>query len=459
MYKGHNQPHFPGELGYYDLRESHVQVRQAELAKQYGIHGFCYYYYWFSGKRLLEKPLDAMRENPDVDLPYCLCWANENWTRRWDGQDKHVLMGQDYSEEDDYAFAESLISHFRDKRYIRVDGKPLLVIYRTNLFPDISGSAERWRSVWRSSGIGEVYLIRAETVGEVIEPRSIGFDAACEFPPHPYDGDEVDVEDRREGFQGQVKDYLSMMNRIRARPRPPYTLMRGVCPSWDQTPRRMRDALSYVGSSPDRYAKWLSSAIRYALDHNQPDEQIVFINAWNEWGEGAYLEPSRQFGYRHLEATAEALRDPYHEDWELQQVTAIPIDFSICASALLEQDWIDATQAFLEAFPDEVETRLFLRVTTTSERVRDFVASRLGPLVERYQGRIRSKIALLAEGQTRTFPGLVADFPNRHVPDVQEFRYWWLQALGQSLDERGIPDAERLLTLASEAFLTWDKDR
>ncbi len=137
LFEGHYQPHLPADLGFYDLRLEEARLAQEAMAKEYGIHGFCYYHYWFNGKRLLEEPLDRKLKNPKEDLPFMLCWANENWTRTWDGLDKEVLIHQEYSFEDDITHIQHLILFFKDERYIKVNGKPIFIIYRPSFFPDI----------------------------------------------------------------------------------------------------------------------------------------------------------------------------------------------------------------------------------------------------------------------------------------------------------------------------------
>jgi len=159
-------------LGYYDLRLTEVMEQQAALARRYGIEGFCFYYYWFDGKRLLDRPIEQMLETGKPDFPFCLCWANENWTRRWDGQEHEILMAQSHSDEDDTAVILDLIRYFRDQRYIRVDGRPLILVYRITLFPDFAATAARWRAVCREQGIGEIYIAMVESF-ELVHAKNI----------------------------------------------------------------------------------------------------------------------------------------------------------------------------------------------------------------------------------------------------------------------------------------------
>jgi lipopolysaccharide biosynthesis protein len=311
-FAGHYQPHVPGPLGYYDLRDASARAAQAALARQYGITGFCYYHYWFNGKRLLETPLTEVLRSGQPDFPFCVCWANENWTRRWDGHDQEVLMAQTYSDEDSAALIRELLPTFRDERYIRVNGKPLFLVYRTGLLPDPKRAAEIWREEARRAGVGDLYLVRVETGLHGPEPRpeDLGFDAAMEFAPnwrgignhlHDVGGQPVPSDVRVHDYRTTARNHLS-------RPMPEYTLFRGVFPSWDNSVRRKHGATVFAHTSPQLYAYWLSTVAAQTLQHRAGDERIVFINAWNEWAEGCHLEPDQKNGFAYLEATARALR-------------------------------------------------------------------------------------------------------------------------------------------------------
>ncbi len=307
---GHYQPHLPGELGFYDLRLVEVQKRQIELARKYGIYGFCYHYYWFGGKRLLERPLKQFLEDSDLDLPFCLCWANESWTRQWDGLENEILVAQTHSPEDDLAFLRSIEPALRDKRYIRINGRPLLIIYRPSLMPDPGATAQRWRDYCQKSGIDDLYLAAVQAFDTDDPPA--GFDAAVEFPPHKLAKGAPLLNSRLEivnpAYQGAVVDYLHLVESAEAVAPPRFTLFRGVCPSWDNEPRRPGRGYTLMNSSPALYKRWLTQACLLTAHNPDPDKRIVFINAWNEWGEGAHIEPDRKFGYAYLQATANTLK-------------------------------------------------------------------------------------------------------------------------------------------------------
>lgn len=307
QFLGHQQPHLPGDLGFYDLRLDGIMKQQAELARAYGLFGFCFHHYWFDGRRLLEMPLNHFLQNGDIDIHFCLCWANENWSRRWDGSDHEILMAQAHSPEDDLAFLDSLVTAFEDPRYIRIDDKPVLIVYRATLLPDISATAERWRRRARERGIPDLYLVAAKSF-DVGNPATFGFDAGVEFPPHQLGLKETTKEFQlvNPDFRGKIFDYTTCAGRAGKRRYTDHTCFKTVMPSWDNTARKRSSAHIFAGSTPERYALWLKDAIRATLDL-KPSERLLFINAWNEWGEGAYLEPDSQLGYAYLRATADAL--------------------------------------------------------------------------------------------------------------------------------------------------------
>jgi GT2 family glycosyltransferase len=306
-FAGHYQPHIPSELGFYDLRIPEVREQQASLAGEYGVSGFCYYYYWFNGKRLLSRPLDEILATGQPDFPFCLCWANENWTRTWDGQDSHVLIAQNHSLEDDIAFIQSLFPALRDSRYIRIDGKPLILVYKVALLPDAARTVLAWRDQCRVAGIGEIYLACVHNSANPAlnaDPGMIGFDAAIEFPPS---GRGVINSPPRQllnvKFRGLCYDYIATMKKFMHAKCPPYMFFRGVMPSWDNTARRQDSGHIFLGSSPQAYAQWLETAAEWTARMHVGDERLLFINAWNEWAEGNHLEPDRKNGRAYLEAT------------------------------------------------------------------------------------------------------------------------------------------------------------
>ena len=306
QFVGHYQPRLPGELGFYDLRVPEIMKRQVELAKNYGIHGFCFHYYWFSGrKRLLERPLNQFLADRSLDFPFCVCWANENWTRRWDGSEAEILMEQRHEPQDDLEFIEDISPILKDRRYIRVNGRPLIIVYRVDILPDARKTADIWRKYCASRGIGEPWLVAAQSFG-ISDPRRYGFDAAVEFPPHNSGklGRLTDLEFLNADFQGRVHSYESYVEQEIDFSWPEYNLYKTIVPSWDNEARRPGRGTIFAGSSPALYEKWLES-IRQATDVNcaEYDQKLVFINAWNEWAEGAHLEPDRRFGYAYLDAT------------------------------------------------------------------------------------------------------------------------------------------------------------
>lgn len=324
-FKGHYQPHLPTDLGFYDLRLEETMIQQVTLAKEYGIHGFCYYHYWFNGKLLMERPLEQMLDNPDIIMPFCLCWANENWTRRWDGSESEILIKQNYDLSDDREHIKYLIRFFKDDRYICIHGKPVMLVYRTELLLDIQETVKIWKEECLKAGLKGLYLIRVENFVKDVDPTPIGFDASVDFAPD-FSLPTVKYLKKRKPilytwnklihkvglcknghYKNKVYDYDMLVSQSIKKKEPNFKRFSCVCPSWDNSARRKGHSLMYYGSTPKRFAEWTKHVVNRTTQTFDGDEKIFFINAWNEWAEGCHLEPDRKYGYQYLEAIRDSL--------------------------------------------------------------------------------------------------------------------------------------------------------
>ncbi|GLH76742.1 hypothetical protein SSBR45G_16500 [Bradyrhizobium sp. SSBR45G] len=309
-FKDHYQPRIPRDLGFYSLADVETMRRQAKLAKAGGVHGFVYYYYWFNGKRLLEKPLEQFLKARDIDMPFCLMWANENWTRRWDGMEGEVLISQDYLSDDDSRLLGDFNRHFKDPRYIRIQGRPLLMIYRPRLIPDTANVIARWREIFAKKFREDPIIVMSQSFDD-FDPGPNGLDGAIEFPPHkitkftPLRTAEHKILD--DTFSGQIYSYDDVAKYSLEEPTPSFPLIKTAVPSWDNDARRQGTGLVIQGSTPQKYEAWLAALVEQAQKTPFFGEPIVCINAWNEWCEGAYLEPDLHFGSAYLNATARAV--------------------------------------------------------------------------------------------------------------------------------------------------------
>lgn len=310
LYPGHAQPRVPWSRNYYDLSDPGARSRQAELAAKYGIYGFCYYHYWFKGKRLLETPLQQILRLRQPRFPFCLSWANEPWTRRWDGGDNELLMPQEYGGEEDWeTHFLSLLDAFKDERYIRVEGRPVFVIYRPGSIPRCEDMLELWNRLAVRHRLGGMYFIR--TLGGFPIAAQSGFDASMEFEPHytfAHSGSERLWQPLRlNGQEHLTFDYDHVWQLILARSprRSGEQIIPGAYVDWDNTPRLGSRGLSCIGSSPAKFAWYMTRQIERARELY--NSEFLFINAWNEWAEGAYLEPDERHGYAYLEAVRSAL--------------------------------------------------------------------------------------------------------------------------------------------------------
>lgn len=315
QFEGHQQPRFPADLGFYDLRSLTAMEQQADLARKYGIEGFCSYFYWFGGKRLLEKPLQIWLENPSLQLPLCLCWANERWARNWDGRSGITLIDQQHSDADDLAFIAHVAQYLKDPRYIRVDGKPLLLVYRPGLLPDAAATTRRWRQWCLEHGVGELHLAYVQGF-ERPDPASIGFDAAVEFPPNLATPPDLTAQQQliNPDYRGSVLDWRALANEVVNRQMPGYRLYPAVNPGWDNEPRRAGMGRTYLHASPRGFRDWLRATVQQRLAETDAHDRIIFINAWNEWAEGAVLEPDIRLGHAWLAAARDALLPPPKQD-------------------------------------------------------------------------------------------------------------------------------------------------
>ena len=332
-FKGHYQPHLPADLGFYDLRLPETRQAQADLARKYGIYGFCYYHYWFNGKRILERPFQEVFESRKPDFPFMLCWANENWTRIWDGGNNMVLLKQEHSREDDILHINTLIPYFKDERYIKVDGRPVFAIYKDLLFPDVRETIETFKSECRKHGL-DLYICNFEREAGTTKGDSsrLNFDAAIEFQPLSYalaDFLEKTKKEREPSFltlkrykdfigrrllgQKMEKNFIVDLARFvefeLERKAPSYKIFPGVSPGWDNTSRRVgKRANIFINGSSQLFKKWVENKVR-RFEPYSPDENFLFINAWNEWAEGNHLEPCQRHGHDYLKALNEGVME------------------------------------------------------------------------------------------------------------------------------------------------------
>lgn len=310
MFPGHYQSHVPADLGFYDLRVPETRAAQARLAQDYGVHGFCYYHYWFAGRRILERPFDEVLTSGEPDLPFCLCWANHSWNSVWQGCPDRILIEQTYpGMEDHEAHFSELLRAFQDPRYITVEGKPLFVVYKPDDIPDVAQVMDFWRGLARKAGLPGLHLVGISHRNEQWDPRPRGLDA-CSMQvlptrngriPRKYLSTKLNLW--LKGSQGQfsIYDYDEVMPILLRKRRPAFMDYPMVLPNWDNTPRSGMNGLVLHNSAPDLFRAHLRQGVQHAMA-NPPGHRIVFLKAWNEWAEGNYVEPDLRFGHGYLQA-------------------------------------------------------------------------------------------------------------------------------------------------------------
>lgn len=309
MFSGHYQPHLPADLGFYDLRVPEARKAQADMAKQYGLEGFCYYHYWFGGKQLLERPFIEVLKTGEPDFGFCLCWANETWSGVWHGEPKRVLVEQFYpGVEDHQAHFDYLLPAFQDKRYITVDERPVFVIYRPMNIPELKNTLNLWRNMALKAGLKGLHLVGVGKSRSDWDPKEYGFDASINprIPPLRDDWVSWRTPIKKISHYRQIKkqlptiySYEEVIPTLLKKLSPGIEDYPCVIPNWDNTPRSGSRGLVLNGSTPELFRKHLREGI--SLAKNLPEKsRFLFIKSWNEWAEGNHLEPDVKYGHEYL---------------------------------------------------------------------------------------------------------------------------------------------------------------
>ncbi|MDE8349052.1 MAG: glycoside hydrolase family 99-like domain-containing protein [Acidocella sp.] len=303
LFEGHYQPHVPADLGFYDLRLPEARQDQADLAKKYGIEGFCYYHYWFGhGQRILERPFEEILASGEPDFPFCLCWANHSWTGVWHGVPDRLLIAQTYpGPADNEAHFNSLLPAFQDPRYIKVDGNPVFLVFDPYGLPDARAFAAQWHEMALKAGLPGLHLLAIRHNGQNWNPHDGGFDGAIDMRI-PFFSKEWS-EGTRETL---ILDHRQVTAHEVAEPEPGITTYPCIGPSWDNTPRLGRRGIIYVNSHPDLFRETVRRAVG-VLAQRPAENQLMFLKAWNEWAEGNHLEPDLKFGHGWLEALRQGM--------------------------------------------------------------------------------------------------------------------------------------------------------
>lgn len=323
LFAGHQQPKKPLNGFYYDMTDHAARVWQANLAQKYGIYGFCYYHYWFDGKLLLEKPLESLLREKDIGLPFCLCWANEPWARTWDGKGNQILIEQRYGKEAEWLDHFSYLEPFlRDSRYIRIDNKPVIVIYRSSSIKCYDEMMQCWREAGRKRGIGELYIIDENNSFQNHYETACS-DAVLYLEPmytiqygrSVWEKVIQRIKSRTKGlrYQNNIHYYNYdelWRNILRRKENGSKTAYPGAFVSWDNTPRKGKKGVVIEGATPEKFQQYMQRQMEHA---KQAGSEYLFLNAWNEWAEGTYLEPDEDHSYQYLEAIAKLMQEKSQE--------------------------------------------------------------------------------------------------------------------------------------------------
>ncbi len=356
-YEGHWQPQLPSDTGFYDLRLPEARQMQADMAKEAGIYGFCYYHYWFNGKQLMERPVNEILASGEPDFPFMLCWANENWARNWDGGFKDVLMKQDYSHEDDIEHIRWLCKNvFSDRRYIRIADKPVFAVYRVALFPDFKETVQTWRKVAKEEFGMELYIIDTLFPNDKDIHQSISnvIDAYMEFRPIEIGATflpqiKVKLYDPNEPQEARpmVYNYSDYVDYCCAQPSQ-QRCFPCISPGFDNSPRRVgRTFQAFIEQTPTNFGRWLTDALYRTYSFTQEDENLVFINAWNEWAEGNHLEPDQKWGRQYLDETKRVIDMYEHEDKPADYDAEIQKRYEILKEKVTRTSFLEMPPTFI----------------------------------------------------------------------------------------------------------------
>lgn len=332
LFKGHYQPQIPADLGFYDLRLPEIREEQAKMAEEYGVEGFCYWHYWFgNGKRILERPFDEVVESGKPDYPFCLGWANHSWSNKTWQKTGHftkdvTFLEQTYPGKDDYILHfNTILPALKDKRYITVDGKPLFLVFAPEDIPDTKEFIELWQTLARENGLKGIYFVaRLSSVGMDYlgnkDIETVAHDRYQKYLDLGYDAVNSDmqryaqikvaglanraIKSLMRKYVGNVSaslfDYEKIMNNFYIEEEKREEVHPQIIPRLDRTPRSGKDARVYTDSTPEKFGNAIESALDIVKNKN-PEHRILFLQAWNEWGEGNYMEPDLKFGRGYLE--------------------------------------------------------------------------------------------------------------------------------------------------------------
>lgn len=340
VFPGHYQPQLPADLGFYDLRLPEVRKAQAELARSAGVEGFCYWNYWLGrGKKVLDMPLKEILRLGEPEFPFCVGWANHDWSNKtWQKssafKQEIVFLKQEYLGEEDYtAYFYELLPYFRDQRYIRVDGKPLFYIFDPESIPDQEVFISCWQNLAKENGLNGVYIVaRADPIDHIVvgKKRNLltqarerydalmakGYDAlnSCSFRRAELIAGGMHTKIVRglkkkiTGYALQRYDYQKLMDGYyMPEDRLEYVYPQ-LTPRKDKTPRGGRNALVYSGSTPEKFRRYVRKALS-CVENRDEEHRLIFLNSWNEWGEGSYMEPDLKYGHQYLDVLREEIEE------------------------------------------------------------------------------------------------------------------------------------------------------